>query len=349
MDSREVSLWIESRKYNALRQALEGMGSSLERELLEHLDARYEELVSVEERERISTAIAEEDRAERVQHEANRRFSVARVTEGGQSHICLCERGENLFGTALQLRRYLRGRSPDVKLYQGQLPLIELEMERYVAEAISGSPRVVGIYDINLDAGEISTLDDKVGWRTYRIKDVSTAVYFATKKESDSWVAQRNRFDERMKDVQPLDIQHPIFIRGDQPLPVASITFEQEVYEMDHMLNFYIPVYFNADAVFGTNVSADENDDWIDVYAHYDVERGCVCSALDINLVRVDGAGLYCQYRLTSEECADLRNRMDDYCKQTMGRSLDEYRTQYLAQEQGTASQEPLSGPTLQM
>ena len=349
MDSREISFWVEARRYEALKRALDALGSDVTSELRNHLDKRYEELVQVEEREQISEAIAEEDRAAQIQYEANRRFSVARVTEGGQSRIYLCERGEDMFSTALRVRRYMRNENQGRDIYEGETLLTAPEMERYMAEAIVGSQRVVGIYDIDLDAGQIFALDDKADWRTYRIKEVSTAVYFATKKESDSWVAQRNRFDERMKDVQPLDIRRPIFIRGDQPLPLESVAFEQEVCEVDHLLNFYIPVYFDADAVFGTHISADENDDRIDVYASYDLKRGCVSSALDINLVCGDGVVLYCQYQLAPEECADLRNKMDEYSRQTLGQSLDEYRAQYLGQEQTSASQEPLFGPTLQM
>ena len=201
MDSREVSFWVEARRYDALQCALEALGSDVESELRNHLNKRYEELVPAEERQRISEEIAEEDRVAQIEHEANRRFSVARVTVGGQTQIYMREKGEELFGTALRLRRYLRNENQSGELYAGEVLLTETEMERYVTEAVSGSQRVVGIYDIDLDAGQISALDDKAGWRTYRIKDISTAVYFATKKESDSWVAQRNRFDERMKDL----------------------------------------------------------------------------------------------------------------------------------------------------
>ena len=43
MDSREVSFWVEARRYDALQRTLEALGSDVESELRNHLDKRYEE------------------------------------------------------------------------------------------------------------------------------------------------------------------------------------------------------------------------------------------------------------------------------------------------------------------
>lgn len=349
MDGREISLWFEARKLDALQKAMGKYDMTVEVFLQRYLQTGYQMFVPIEERKQIESTIAEEEQVAQAEHEAARRFSVARVTEGSATRIFLLERGEDLCSTAQRLRRYLRPNNPGMWLYPDGSPLSEPEMERHVAETIRGSQRVVGVYDINLDAGEISILNDTIGWRTYKAKDVSTAVYFATKKQSDSWVTKRNRFYERMKDVQPLDVRHPLFIRGDQPLPVDDLAFEEEVCEIGDLLNFHIPVNFDVDSVFGTHVNTSENGDWLNVYANYDMERGCIRNSLDVCLVRGDGSEIHCRYRLTSKECATLLSKMDDYCKQTMGKGLEECRAEYLAQEQGAGSQEPLSGPTLQM
>ena len=45
------------------------------------------------------------------------------------------------------------------------------------------------------------------------------------------------------------------------PLPLDLITFGDEISECEDRLNFYIPVTFDCDAVFGTNVCSIDNDD----------------------------------------------------------------------------------------
>ena len=49
---------------------------------------------------------------------------------------------------------------------------------------------------------------------------------------------------------------------GTKRLPVDAVSFTDEITECDGKLNFYIPTYFDPDAVFGTHVCTDANDDW---------------------------------------------------------------------------------------
>ena len=49
---------------------------------------------------------------------------------------------------------------------------------------------------------------------------------------------------------------------------VAGV-FGDEIIEHDEKLNFYVQAEFDVDAVFGTHVLTDENDDWLNIYANY--------------------------------------------------------------------------------
>lgn len=327
MNSREVTLWVDERWIKALEK--HAGGKSIEEVMQAHLDKLILTLPD-KVREPIAAEIKAEEEAAAAQAEADRRFSVFCVTERGEPYFYLSERGEDPFSIAQRLRRYLRDED------QGRVNntlITEAEMERYVAEAVRGSQRVVGVYDIDLDTGEFSILDVKKGWQTYRVKDISTAVYFASKKESADWITKRNHFRERLKGLDILPTQWPVFIRGAEPLPVDEVCFENEVVQNDNCLNFYVPIYFDPDSVFGTHVGTDENDDWINLYANYDMERGCVCDTLEVYLVRGDGSELDCQYRLSPEERAALLPKMDAYCKEQMGLSLEEARAQYLSEQ----------------
>lgn len=349
MNSRDITLYLDERWYNALSKHLKD--ETLEEHLENVLDEMCNQLPQAE-YERISQEIWQEEQRNKAAAEAGRRFSLAQITENGESRCLLLERGEIMFQTSLRLRQYLRGELQDpAQFYRDGVPITQEDMERYTAELLRGSPRVVGIYDIDLDAGEVYFLDADKGWRGYQIKDVSTAVYFATKRESDDWIAKRGRFRERLEGKEVPRIARSILIRGNKPLPLDQVSFEGEVAQIDGLLNFYIPVNFDADAVAGTHVSTDENEDWVNFYANYDMEHGRVCETLDVYLVRESSPELLCEYRLTPEEQEAIRSKMDSYCMEQMGISLETAREQYLAEEQSPQGQEPpqQTGPTLQM
>ncbi len=352
MNSREVVLWLDRRWIQAIED--HSGGKSIENVIQAHLDKLILTLPD-KVRETIVAEIKAEDEAAAAQAEDDRRFSISRVTESEKTHIYRTEKGEETFQTAQRLRRYLRGEDLRRGMYSDSTLLTRDEMERYIAEAVRGSRRVVGVYDIDLDVGEFSVLDIKNGWQTYRVKDISTAVYFASKKESADWITKRDNFRERLKGLESLPGQRPVFIHGVDPFPVDKIRFEKGIDLAGRLLNFYIPVEFDPASVFGLQIKT-EYGDVLNLYANYDMERGCVCDTLGVYLVRGDGSELDCQYRLTPGECAALLPKMDAYCKEQMGLSLEEARAQYLSEGPGDTPQVEVqqispqqSGPMMQM
>lgn len=66
----------------------------------------------------------------------------------------------------------------------------------------------------------------------------------------------------------------PELTAGTKRLPVDAVSFTDEITECDGKLNFYIPINFDPDAVFGTNVASAFNDDWLNVYANFGWKTG---------------------------------------------------------------------------
>lgn len=94
-------------------------------------------------------------------------------------------------------------------------------------------------------------------------------------------------------------------------------------------------VVFDADKVFGTNVCTTENDDFINVYARYDLLNRCPCDTLDVYLVRGDGIEQDYKYQLSDEEKALLLPKMEEFCLRQWGQTLDQCSEDYqLEQEQ---------------
>ena len=133
-----------------------------------------------------------------------------------------------------------------------------------------------------------------------------------------------------------------VFSSGESFVNSSKVSFTDEHSECDGRLLFYVPVAFDPDAVFGTHVATAENDDWLSVYAAYDLNTGRPCSALDVTLVCGDGNEFSFRYPLTEPEQAALLEKMDACCLEQAGMALADYRARYLAE-----AQQPRQAPGL--
>lgn len=122
-------------------------------------------------------------------------------------------------------------------------------------------------------------------------------------------------------------------------LHAEDISFAEDIIQNDNLLEFYMEVSFHADEVFGTNVCTTENDDWLNIYANYDLDARRVCDTLEVYLQRGNGDEEAFKYRLSAEEQALLLPRMNTYCQEYWGQSLEECSANYLS-EQSPASPE---------
>lgn len=122
------------------------------------------------------------------------------------------------------------------------------------------------------------------------------------------------------------------------PLPLDLIGFAEEITEYDDKLNFYIPVTFDCDAAFGTNVCSPDNDDYLNIYVDYDMVTGEVADHLDISLNRADGGIDELSYPLDDVERIALLPKMDAYCRHETGKGIAEYAKEVMGE-----SEQPVS------
>ena len=141
------------------------------------------------------------------------------------------------------------------------------------------------------------------------------------------------------KNEPEFDEQNVPELCGSRRLLLEEVTLEGEIEEVDGVLNFYLACWFDVDQVFGTHVETTENDDWINVYANYDMQRQRVCGTLEITLY---GSGIDDQsltYHLNAAEKEVLREKMDAYCMQREHKPLEQL-CRELLQEQDVPIQE---------
>ncbi len=192
MNSRDITVWLDERWYDALSNQLKKKDTTVEDELNKYLDAMIDQLPE-RVRERISREIWEEDQQRRQAEEAARRFSALRVTQDGRTDHLLIEGAvsADVLRLSLCLRAYLlrKGNSSDgfAESLRGAEDVAPEVFEEYADELRQGTGRMVAVLDIDLDRGEFSSLDSADGWEVYAIRDVSTAAWHATRKDQLDW------------------------------------------------------------------------------------------------------------------------------------------------------------------
>ena len=121
------------------------------------------------------------------------------------------------------------------------------------------------------------------------------------------------------------EVSIPIEVEGTRRLRPEEITFSGDIVESESCLNFYLPCWFPVDKVFGTHVGTDDNDDYLNVYANYDMAEGKVRECLDLTLCRGDGVDIPLVYRMDEGEQAAVLKKMRDHCQEQSGQSLEDY------------------------
>lgn len=343
MSSGDVSveLWLNEYKMQALELVLDKQGTSIEERLQEYLIELYADLVPVEVQQRIRQRIDSETKASKEAAEAGRRFAVFHVTERGESVCFLAEEHMDMLQAAVKLRSYLRKppeNSPTqfLGMFSRGERISAEQFNTYVTERLDNTGRVVGTFDIDLDNGTFDALHIMDGWQRFRVQDICTAAYYAIKKTYASQEYRWKVFLDHLDGKQITAETETQFRRGQRELCARDIYFSDEIVQNEHLLEFYMDVVFDADAVFGTQVCTSENDDYLNIYANYDLERGCVCDTLEVYLVRGDGTEQEHKYRLSEEEQALLLPKMEEYCQRQFGCGLDELRGQYLSEQDGS-------------
>ena len=316
----EIVLWLDRRWKNAIEKHLKG------ETLQEHLETVLDELCNrlpEREYERISRAIQSEAAAQRAEEEAARTYAAYHVTENGQEWYYKTTPGEELLGTARMLRKYLKGTdrstSKFISLYSQAQPITPEEYRHLMHLRMENTGKVTGVFDLNFDKREFSAVHTIEGWKTWAMQDVATAVYRAAQKQLVSGDVMLQKLLECLNGKGITSAGH---------LSARNFSFGEEIIESDGKLNFYLQADFDVDAAFGTFVCTDQNDDWLNIYANYDIEKDRLCDTLELNLCRGDGTEENWSYHLNAAEQEVLARKMEAFCQQQTGMSLHEYAQQ---------------------
>lgn len=232
---------------------------------------------------------------------------------------------------AILMRRYVRGTFDDkekgfARCIYGAEEISPQRFEQLAAWRLENFGKVTGLVEIDFDKGLLSALNIMDGWQSFRLKDVSSAAYFADKSGHVNKEVRWNIFLSRLEGKQLTShTQAPVELHGSRRLRPEEIIFSDEISELDGRLNFYMDCSFNPDEVFGTHVDSADNNNWLNIYAEYDLENSQVCDALKVILCREDGFDYEMAYQLNAEEKSAILDKMGQYCREKYGQSLLEF------------------------
>ena len=327
----EIVLWIDQRWKRAIEKHLN------DETLQEHLENVLDELCNQlpeREYERISRAIQSEAAAQRAEEEAARTYAAYHVTENGQEWYFKTSPGEELLVACKKLRGYVaaeKGSAPDkfIGMFFGGQPITAKEFDALTALRMENTGKVRGVFDLNFDKREFSAVHIMDGWQTWAMRDVSAAVYHATRSQFAS-------SDDKWRKL--LDHLSGKEITSAGQLSARNFSFSDEIMmEENGKLNFYVDADFDVDAAFGTFVLTDKNDDWLNIYANYDIAEDRPCDTLELTLCKGDGSEESWSYPLNAAEKDVLLRKMDAFCMEQTGMSLREYAQQLHEEQAQTA------------
>ena len=329
-DHVDITLWIDRRWKDAIEKHLKG--ETLQEQLENVLDTLCNQLPE-HEYERISRAIQSEAVAQRAEEEAARTYAAYHVTEHGQEWYFKTSPGEELLVACKKLRGYItaeKGTAPDkfIGMFFGGQPITVEEYNALTALRMENTGKVRGVFDVNFDKREFSAVHIMDGWQTWAMRDVSAAVYHATRSQFASSDDKWRKLLDHLSGKEITSAGH---------LSARNFSFGDEIIESDGKLNFYVQTEFDVDAAFGTFVLTDENDDWLNVYANYDIAQGKSCDTLELTLCKGDGSEESWSYPLNAAEQDVLLRKMEEYCQQQTGMSLREYAQQLHEEQAQTA------------
>ena len=318
----KIVLWIDRRWKDAIEKHLK------DETLEEHLEDVLDELCNhlpEREYERISAEIYAEDVAQRAEEEAARTYAAYHVVENGQEWYFKTSPGEELLDTAEKLRAYVtaeKGTAPEmfIRMFPNGRPITAEEYDALTALRMENTGKVRGVFDMNFDKREFSAVHIMDGWQTWAMRDVSVAAYHATRSQFASSDDQWRKLLDHLSGKEITSVGH---------LSARNFSFSDEIIESDGKLNFYVQTEFDVDAAFGTFVLTDENDDWLNVYANYDIAQGKPCDTLELTLCKGDGSEESWSYQLNAAEQDVLLRKMEEYCQQQTGMSLHDYAQQF--------------------
>lgn len=213
MNAIDITLYLNAYRVRALADALgERTAETVEDKLTEAFDMLYQEYVPDEQRATIEAKIEQEDAAERVRLEADRRFAVYHIRENGEDRHFTSDYFRTPLQAAYRYRLYDRGElSADPEtLAAAFIETTPISLQAFGAACadIRADNRITALIEFDLDEDYVSICDSGDNeWQTYTLHDFSVAAYKAFRSDYRTEECRREIFSSSLagKEVELSD------------------------------------------------------------------------------------------------------------------------------------------------
>ena len=336
-DSVSTEAWLDQRRWAALEEALKAQGSNVKRHLQDYLITLYNETVPLERWVQIETAITKEELESAQAAEDQKVYAAFHIRENGHDSIFSTGNGEEFLDVAIRLRRYLQGGAESVKgdfshhFYKAQ-PITRERFDELATLRMENIGKVSGAFEIDMDAAWISSLLIMDGWHTFKIKDVSAAVYHATRSLHVPLEYQWHKFINHLdgKQIEPESFASAE-IGGLRPLEKGDILCIDGPFPTDRELKFRLDLssYGVQKEVLNLMTDCSKPENSLEITCSYDAARQGISNKLDLTLRQKNGMVRHdFFYPLMEEERAHLLKIVEQFCQQQAGKTLNDYYAQ---------------------
>ena len=206
MGDIDVTIYYSEDRLNAMERILREQGTDLAAAIKEQMDVLYVQLVPEQERTEIDTKIAQEQAQRLAEQEAARRFAVVHLHDAQEDYHLISELHTSFFQSA----RIFREATRDPRDHSAWLERMKAGFRSHQAiapevfaqycEDMPNDYRITALIEYDLEDGMVSTCESSDNhWLTYKLKDVSTAAFYAERKLSIPNDTRREIFETKLQ------------------------------------------------------------------------------------------------------------------------------------------------------
>ena len=243
-NSYSAEVWLNEHRWNALEEALEKQGTSIEKYLQSYLVDLYQEMVPEEQVKEIEAIIQQENMEAQREREARKVFFAFRLLENGKDHCLVTESSKEFLDAARLLRKYLQEGAGGAEAFARKIhDSYEISINRFVEltqERLENTGRVAGVFELDFDKQSFSAVNIMDGWKSYWFQDVSAAAYHAFRKEHRSKEERWKKFVARLEGKELTDRELCASLKALRELRPGDLWFTDSAKRVGHMLDFQV-------------------------------------------------------------------------------------------------------------
>ena len=262
MNSTDITVFYSTARVEAMERILKEQGKSLDSAVLDMLDDLYLKIVPEMERNPIEAAIRQEEAQAAAEAEASRRFAVFHIREQAGDSYFYSEVHNDLYMAACECRQYLQDGKQFLlsDYFKHRQDCTQFHYSKLVND-LGYNPQITMVVELDADKGMcmVQKAGEDDSWHQYRMKDLSTGIFHAKRKDGlpferrnvifEEFIAEkeiamhRPVYDYREQTGKPVEQRIEEFNAANAPFYIMD--YGDDRYGLSLPISFLSPPYSN--------------------------------------------------------------------------------------------------------